>query len=285
MIASYYEATLIADRIQTSKANRVADPGIVFRDVRKPSVSPVQILQTSAEAEIVDVDVETGIVTIDRPNPFDRQQPVLTPTTMQPIVHTEAKDIVVPDASDCHVCQTLRQEQYIRDLTTLFQAFAQEWLARWINIVPSRQIIGNPSLVSFVQQCQLVKPCRHITLDTWYRALARKKKRAATGPDGWARQDLLHLPADLTQDLINMLHRIEQGQPWPASVVTGIVFALEKLPDARLVTHYRPITVFSLIYRTWSTIRSKELLTHLQHSAPATEPPCSPGMVEYPNTH
>ena len=90
------------------------------------------------------------------------------------------------------------------------------------------------------------------------------------GPDGWARRDLLQLPLDLTQDLINLLHRIEAGQPWPASVVTGIVFALEKLPGARSVTQYQPITVFSLIYRTWSSLRARELLVHLQQFAPAT---------------
>ena len=268
----HFEATLIADRIQTSKVNRAADPSIVFRDVRKPSVNPVQVLQTSAEAAIVQVDVDHGIVTIDRPSPFDTQQPVLTDTTMQPIVHVEDREIVLPDASDCHVGQTLRQETFIGDLTHLFQAFAQEWQARWDRHRTLPADHWAPILNFFRDTVPPGQPMqyRYITLDTWYRALARKKKRAATGPDGWARQDLLHLPADLTQDLLDLLHRIEAGQPWPASVVTGIVFALEKLPEARLVTHYRPITVFSVIYRTWSTIRSKELLIHLQSSAPET---------------
>ena len=267
-----YEATLINDRINTSRVNRAADPGIVFRDVRKPSVNPVQILQTSAEAEIVQVDIETGIVQIDRPSPFDPQQPVLTATTMQQIVHVEDKDIAIPDAADCIVGQTLRQEKFIGDLTSLFQAFAQEWHARWDKhrTIPASH--WDP-IVNFFRDTVPpgpAMPYNHITLEAWFRALARKKKRAATGPDGWARQDLLHLPSDLTQDLLDLLHRIEAGQSWPTSVVTGIVFALEKLPEARLVTHYRPITVFSVIYRTWSTIRAKELLIHLQSSAPDT---------------
>ena len=39
--------------------------------------------------------------------------------------------------------------------------------------------------------------------------------------------------------------------------------ALEKLPGAWKASQYRPLTVFSIIYRTWSSIRAKETLAYL----------------------
>ena len=53
-------------------------------------------------------------------------------------------------------------------------------------------------------------------------------------------------------------------------MVTGFVVALEKNPGAETVNQYRPITVFSLCYRTWSSIRARQVLQHLQPLAPST---------------
>ena len=38
---------------------------------------------------------------------------------------------------------------------------------------------------------------------------------------------------------------------------------LEKIPGAWKASQYRPLTVFSIVYRTWSSIRSKEALAYL----------------------
>ena len=267
-----YEQTLISDRIATSRANRVTDPSLVFRDVRKPAVNPVQVLQTTAEAQITEVDIETGIVTFDKDCPFDPEKPIITDAGRQNIVHVEGNQIALSDASECQPGMTVHQESYIGDLTQMFQAFANEWQTRWDRHKNADPTHWDPIMEFFRAAVPPGNPMQYhpITPERWYKTLARKKKKAAVGPDGWARSDLLQLPLDLTRDLINLLHRIEAGQSWPASVVTGIVFALEKLPGARLVTQYRPITVFSLIYRTWSSLRAKELLVHLQQFAPAT---------------
>ena len=53
-------------------------------------------------------------------------------------------------------------------------------------------------------------------------------------------------------------------------MITGFVVALEKTPNAATVNQYRPITVFSLCYRVWSSIRAKQILLHLQPFAPTT---------------
>lgn len=43
---------------------------------------------------------------------------------------------------------------------------------------------------------------------------------------------------------------------------------MEKVPNATKTSQFRPITIFSLIYRTWSSIRSKQCLQHLIDHVP-----------------
>ena len=91
----------------------------------------------------------------------------------------------------------------------------------------------------------------------------RKKKVAATGPDGLSRSDLLRLPDSLHLALIGVCEHAERTGAWPMQLVTGIVKSLQKIPGAATVNQYRPITVFSLCYRIWSSLRGRQVLWHL----------------------
>ena len=113
-------------------------------------------------------------------------------------------------------------------------------------------------------------PYQPITREQWYTALRRKKPSAAQGPDGWTRTDLMNLPCDLTDAILTILRKIELGEmTWPQQWLVGIVHSLEKYDQPAAVTGYRPITIFSLVYRTWASIRSKEILKHLLPLTPS----------------
>lgn len=144
----------------------------------------------------------------------------------------------------------------------MFEAFSAEWTKRWDRHLGQDNDQWDP-LIQFY--CQNTTPGERmhyspIHLDEWYATLKRKKKRSATGPDGWARMDLLKMPQQITESLLHLLHKIEKGEPWPRSMVTGIIHSLEKIPDASKVTQFRPIT----------TIRAKQLLRHLLPRVPPT---------------
>ena len=109
---------------------------------------------------------------------------------------------------------------------------------------------------------------RPITVATWRAAVRRKHARSSTGPDGVSRVDLLLLPLDLTQALLDLCHHAEATGEWPRQMLDGVVTALEKIPDASLVGQFRPITVLSLTYRVWSSIRARQCLAHLARYAP-----------------
>ena len=68
------------------------------------------------------------------------------------------------------------------------------------------------------------QPYQPITHHQWIRALKRKKPRAAQGPDGWSRKDLLSLQGDLTDAILQVLHKVEMGEmQWPRHWLVGII--------------------------------------------------------------
>ena len=100
-----------------------------------------------------------------------------------------------------------------------------------------------------------------ITETQWRRALRRYKSTAARGVDGLSHVDLLALPSSWTLRLLSFLHAIEQGEmEGPVAVLYGVVSVLAKDPGAQTVSRFRPIVIFSIIYRTWASLRSKQLL-------------------------
>ena len=104
-----------------------------------------------------------------------------------------------------------------------------------------------------------------LTVAMWRRGLKRFKKTAARGVDGISPADLLALPDHWTELLLKLLHRVEAGiDEWPRAILFGIVNLLAKDDDACTIPRFRPVVVFSVIYRAWSSIRSRQLLRQLQ---------------------
>ena len=122
-----------------------------------------------------------------------------------------------------------------------------------------------------------------ITPVVFLKAVAAKRKYAAIGPDGVSRRDILHMPANTLASLVELLHRIELGAKWPTQATTGIVAALAKTAGAKTVGQYRPICVFSLFYRTWSSIRARQCLRHLMSIIPSSLMGNIPGIGAHKN--
>ena len=92
-----------------------------------------------------------------------------------------------------------------------------------------------------------------------------------------AKQDLLNLPSDLVQELLRMYHHAELTAEWPVQALVGLIASLAKRADASEVHHFRPITVFSLFYRLYASIRAKQVLAFLAPDLPDTLFGCVPG--------
>ena len=98
--------------------------------------------------------------------------------------------------------------------------------------------------------------------------VTHKKVVSAKGPDGVSQPDLAALPPTAQQAMVKLFNAVEQGMPWPAQVASGFVASLAKNPGAQSVDEYRPVTVYSLLYRVWSSARAKEALRVLAEIVP-----------------
>jgi hypothetical protein len=266
-----FEKALNQQRTASAKQRRTEDPMLIFRDLKQPPPQPVQMLLNQPAATVTRVEDDSSIV-VHPEQQWDPAVPLQTPEGIKTIIHAEPDQIWIDDTENLQPGSKISQEKYVGELTALFAQFGQEWTKRWdrhLQIDPSR---WDP-IIAFAETV-LPKPppmeYHAITVEEWDCALRHKSKKAATGPDGVSRQDLLEWPLEAKQALLGIFHSIENGQPWPKQMITGFVVALEKTPNAATVNQYRPITVFSLCYRVWSSIRAKQILKHLQPYAPTT---------------
>ena len=267
---SKLETLLCQTLIAKAKQNRIDNPHRIFADIKKPPVQPVVMLDESIRAK-VDTVIDDELIKLDKPVQFDPQKPIFGPHGIQQIVQVDPTTLKVPFANSFEKGDIVGQDKFEASIQTLFEKFAAEWNKRWDKHKNFPVDHWTPLIDCFNAMVPQVPEVSFppITVELWKQTLRKKKSRSATGPDAWSRQDLLKMPHDITAALISMLEQIEMGSPWPRSTVTGIVFSLEKVQGASRVNQYRPITVFSLIYRTWSSIRAKQSLQHLVSHAPS----------------
>ena len=106
-----------------------------------------------------------------------------------------------------------------------------------------------------------------LTLSEWDRAVTRFAPRAARGPDSFDRLDLVRMPQPFRLALIDLLNRVEAGLPWPQQLCLGLGHCLPKTPMASAVGDFRPIIIFSQVYRAWASCRSTAMLATLAECA------------------
>ena len=100
------------------------------------------------------------------------------------------------------------------------------------------------------------------------KTILSKKRRAATGRDGVSRCDLAYFAQVFPQPFTDLFDAIEGGRPWPRQLTRGFVASLYKNKGDGGVDRYRPIAVFPLLYRVWSTCRASYSLHSLMPVLP-----------------
>ena len=144
---------------------------------------------------------------------------------------------------------------------------ASFWKQRWWKVLPQRHEWQR--IMDFAQaylprgQCDEVP----LTVEGWIDINKRYGPRAARGPDGFDRQDLKFMPADFQQEMVNILNHAEQSCQWPKVWRKGFVHSLPKTEQAVLAGHFRPVIIYSMVYRSWSSYRAKTFLRHLAQYA------------------
>ena len=266
----HLEKTLRTNRHTAAKQTRSKDSTRIYKDIARPRAVPVQTLVssriaqvTSAEGDPVKVSYLAGA--LDITEPVSSQQGFLQIKDHNP---GEITFDVDPGLQEGDI---LLQEHLQGDPNEVMQSFEALWMGFWGRHADTPPERWEP----FVELCrhqfaQRFPPMtfRPITAKMWKQAIQTRKKSAAIGPDGISRLDLLHMPNKCVDMLLQILQRVERGEQWPTAWMTGIIHALEKRVGATKVTDFRPITIFSLAYRVWGSIRARQILQHLADKAP-----------------
>lgn len=267
-----FEKMLTSSRTQQAKQRRLGDPNLVFKDLRQDKPQPLQALVDRCEAVVVEVDHDNFAIVVHPEQQWQTELPVWVGGNKTQIIHAEPDKLWLESITGLQPNQKVLQEETIGNILDLFSRFGKEWSARWDRHLSTDDSFWDP-ILDFAHSVFEQKPAMEyspITLEQWRAELRKKKRHAAVGPDGMTKQDLLMLPTDLTLRLLDILAKVEQKTPWPIQMVTGFVVALEKTPGAVKVGQFRPITIFSLAYRVWGSIRAKQILLHLSSFAPMT---------------
>jgi ribonuclease HI len=266
------EKTLTAKRTQEAKQRRKDDPAVIFQDLRDEKPLPVQMLLDQKRAVVAEVDHEESAIITNHDVPWNKDEPVHCNGSGIEIIEAEESKMWLASTEGIEEGMQVEQENYVGRLTDLFGKFGQEWSARWDRHLHVDESRWDP-LVQFAELALPRPPAMEyqpITKEMWQHALKTKKKKAATGPDGISRQDLMNLPPKATEAILDLFAGIEQGRDWPRQLVVGVVAALAKIPTATTTNHFRPITILPVAFRTWSSIRARQILQHLQQVAPPT---------------
>eukprot|EP00435_Cladocopium_sp_Y103_P017092 s2103_g4.t1 len=267
------EKLLNKQRVSDAKKRRCHDPNVIFKDLQAESQLPCQTLLLTKKSTVVEVCVEENALVIQPDNHWDPDSPLKTTLGNVDIIHAEADKVWVSTVHPDMAGTSLIQEKLVANITDMFEEFRKEWMQRWDKHHNTPDEFWDPIVDFACQACPTPPPMRYapITYDEWIASLKKKSKRAATGPDGTSRDDLLRLPKHLTMQLLRILEEIERdGNAWPVQLVQAFVIALAKTESASQVNDYRPISIFPVAYRNWSSIRARQLIAHLSSLVPET---------------
>ena len=269
------EKALRAARLKHARVRREADRNVTFKDVARPRSLPVQTLVQTNTAAVTAIDDDHCSFTYE-PQALELQQPVFSSVGMLAVTEHTAGHIRCSQEVPFEVGDAIHQESLVGDVHAVFQAFHDLWSPMWNKHTDTPFDDWVPLMTRIADQ--VPRPDHPfvwtlITSDEWLAAARRRPAASATGPDGVARNDLLKMPMDLVQTLVDAINRIERdGQQWPQSCMVGLITSIEKHDRACQVGEYRPITVLSQVYRNWSSIRSRQLLQWMDGF-------CPPGMT------
>eukprot|EP00435_Cladocopium_sp_Y103_P003478 s3111_g1.t1 len=266
----HLENILKSKRHELQVGRYQADANTIFRDVRRQSPEPVQVL-VAKEHAVVNTVHDACSVEVSFAGTAKDQKTWQSKQGCH-VVAQQTDSCITFDAPHALVeGDVLTHDHLVGSVAEIHEEFAREWTARWdrhLNLPPDHFA----EIVKFAELAFPSRPMQYqpIDLATWKQTIASKRTRTATGPDGISKQDLIALPDSLHLEVIRLLHRAEEVGEWPSQALQGAIHSLAKCPQAESVDQFRPVTILPLIYRCWGTIRSKQLLAHIESIAPAT---------------
>eukprot|EP00435_Cladocopium_sp_Y103_P066578 s1039_g28.t2 len=269
MATRHLEQQLIKESRQYARMRREQNPNTVFRDIREPGGSGLDVLTRSAVAHVESVDSDHSCVLLDRAQDWT-DHPILCNGNPLPVIHAEADCIWVHSVDDVRPSLPVCQLQLCGTLPELSHEFLTTWSQRWHRHqhVPADQW---RDIVDFA--------CSHLpkghfqwpslNVEALQQAICSKKATTSGGLDGVSLADLKATPPTVLQNFCDMFQTAELTGAWPRQVVAGRVSSIAKVDHPQSALDFRPITVLGLLYRCWSSYHAQIALRMLDDYLPA----------------
>ena len=267
----HYEGQLAQGRYRLGKTRRDTKLNYVFKDCQADLPPQVDTLVTRIEVGIAEVCPGDCSLVLTSPTVLLDGLPVVVGGKVVEVIHHDSDQMWVHDVEGLAEGMLLTQERAVLTDREILADFRAVWEPRWNKLAHVEE--GQWSQIcGFVQAHfrPMDWPVSQWTGARFAAAVAKKKKHAARGPDGVSQADLAALPISAQEAFAAMFTAIEAGASWPTQLATGFVSSLAKQPDANTVDAYRPVTVYGLPYRIWSTERAKEALKTISQVVPAS---------------
>ena len=265
-----FEAWHARQRRAISAAAVEESTRVAFQRVIGKPIGGMDFLQTTQKATITSIAPDTFVATLDsevavEPGCVCKLDGV--PATVRPVGPCQ-----VAIESDLLLCpgQELEVVSFLTDTQDILQQVKGFWEQRWSRHkdIPAAHW---KRIMDFVSAHMAPLPFSNtpLTLGLWDPVLARFHTRSARGGDSFDHLDLKRMPPPFKTALLGMLTGIEAGLAWPQQLRLGLGHCAPKHIAAATVGEFRPIIVFSTIYRAWSSLRSTAFLGVLgQHAGP-----------------
>lgn len=254
-----------SQRTRSLKAKFEGSLQALYQDLRPAPRNCIDHLWKEQSYTILAVDSDTGQIQVDKPISTDFDFVWLHESHYVNISGITNDFCSISSSVDVFPGDELIQRIFVSDTKDVLELFAQYWQPRW-NQLQQISPTDWDRIVAFAgaympKHTLEVAP---LELDSWRRIVKQFKPRAARGPDGYDKDDLMRMPASYVQAILTMLTAIEDsGSPWPQQLLLGLVIGLAKHDQAHEEGHYRPINLFSMWYRAWARLRTKEMIRQL----------------------
>ena len=242
----------------------------LYRSVKRVAPEQVDVLVDAAHAKVIEIDADESAVVIEPPVAWNDNMPIHIQGQVVDTNFVAEDKLWLNNLNGIKVGDPVTQNRSIGKLELVFEAFIEHWSQFWTkhaNVPTSqwkpvldfaRDKLGFKAFSPLEVSCALI------------RATAKSKKaQAAVGLDGVSRADILGLSHNQLKGIQMIYENAQATGQWPQQTVEGIVKSLAKVDNPSQVTQFRPITVFSIVYRLWSSIHSRYWLAQVdQQLAP-----------------
>ena len=259
-----YERELASYRYHHATQRRAHNIGFVFQDCKDDPLPQADTLLDRLEVGIEEVRPDDNSLVLVRPVSLLPDVPVVVGGTVLAVVAHSEDQLWAESVDGLQPGNWLTQERAVASDDEILARFAKVWSERWVkmsHVQPGQwdQICGFLERTARPITWQIAP----WTPQRFRMAVKHKKKKAAKGPDGVSQADLAALPDAACSALTQIFDAVEQGAQWPNQLACGFVSSLAKHPAAQSVDEFRPVVVYSLPYRVWSSERAKEAMSSL----------------------